>query len=195
MPRAACESYPSGFLFRPDFLSAAEADEYGRALAAMPFANFSMRGHTLRRQIRAFGMGFGTNFQSLHPAEPMPPFLLRLRDRAARVLRTTGDKFEQALVQRYPAGAAIGFHIDDSAFGSPIIGVSFGGSARLRFRHPEGDQLPVVVRLDPGCLYAFRGAARTEWLHGVDRIRDLRYSVTFRKIRTPRAQRTSRSSR
>lgn len=186
MPRATSEHLPPGFLFKPDFLSAAEADEYLRTFAAMPFAIFSMRGHTLRRQVRAFGMGFGMNFRSLHPAEPMPPFLLRLRDRAARVLRTSGSHFEQALVQRYPAGAAIGFHLDDSAFGSPIIGVSFGGSARLRFQHREGEQLPVAIHLHAGCLYALRGAARTQWLHGVDGIRDLRYSVTFRKIRSPR---------
>jgi alkylated DNA repair protein (DNA oxidative demethylase) len=193
MPDTPSESLPPGFFFKNDFLTDAEVNVYEHAFAAMSFATFSMRGHRLRRQVRAFGMGFGMNFRSLHPAEPMPPFLLRLRDRATRVLRIKSNPFEQALVQRYPVGSAIGFHIDDPVFGSPIIGVSFGGSARLRLRRPHGDQLPVAVHLAPGCLYAFRGTVRTEWLHSVDSIRNLRYSVTFRSLRA--RQRASISSR
>src|SRR4029079_4723995 len=88
------QTFPPGFLFKGDFLSVAEAREYERTFAAMSFSVFSMRGHALRRQVRAFGMGFGMNFRSLRPAEPKPPFLLRLRDRAAPAPPTKAEKIE-----------------------------------------------------------------------------------------------------
>src|SRR4029079_8107817 len=84
------QTFPPGFLFKGDFLSVAEAREYERTFAAMSFSVFSMRGHALRRQVRAFGMGFGMNFRSLRPAEPKPPFLLRVGARAATRTHSTG---------------------------------------------------------------------------------------------------------
>lgn len=182
--RVAPTPLPRGFLLVESFLSSSEACGYVREFDTLPFSSFSMRGHALRRQILAFGVGFGTNFRSLEPADPMPPILLKLRNRAMRCARANQADFEQALVQRYPTGASIGFHVDDAAFGAPIVGVSFGCSARLRFRHSEKEGPEVSVVLPPGSLYVLAGAARSAWLHALDRVREQRYSVTFRTVLT-----------
>ena len=70
-----------------DFLSAEEEERYLCFLAALPFATVSMRGRQVRRQILAFGLGFGTNFQSVVAAAPIPPELHELRQRAVRSAR------------------------------------------------------------------------------------------------------------
>ncbi|HVR41244.1 MAG TPA: alpha-ketoglutarate-dependent dioxygenase AlkB, partial [Thermoanaerobaculia bacterium] len=95
----------------------------------------SMRGRQVRRQLLAYGVGFGTNFQSTVAAAPIPTELHDLRRRAAEWAEVAHGELTHALIQRYPPGATIGWHRDADVFGSPIIGLSFGGPARMRFRN------------------------------------------------------------
>jgi alkylated DNA repair protein (DNA oxidative demethylase) len=172
---------PSGFSLHADLLT--EEDER-RALAffeGLPFASVMMRGRELRRQIASFGIAFGTNFQSLKQAPTMPPVLRRLRTRAARVAGVYPPMFRQALVQRYPPAAAIGWHRDSDAFGETILGISFGSVAHLRFRHERLGKLAEVV-LPQRSIYVLTGASRDEWQHSIAPLAALRYSITFRSL-------------
>jgi DNA oxidative demethylase len=86
-------------------------------------------------------------------------------------------------VQRYPAGATIGWHRDAPAFGT-VVGISLGGSSRLRFQRGKGDARRVwEVLLAPRSGYVLSGPARTSWQHSIPPTKELRYSITFRTLR------------
>ena len=87
------------------------------------------------------------------------------------------------LVQRYPPGSTIGWHRDAPAFGT-VVGVSLGGSSRLRFQRGKGDARRVwEVELEPRSGYVLGGAARSSWEHSIPPTKELRYSITFRTLR------------
>ena len=171
---------PRGFLLGVEFLSLAEEARYLDLMAALPFETVSMRGRQVRRQILAFGVGFGTNFQSTVSAAPIPRELHALRRRAAEWAGTAPKELPQALLQRYPRGATIGWHRDADCFGAPIIGISFGGSARMRFRNERGAS--TVMTIPARSIYVLSGDCRWRWEHAIAAVRELRYSITFRTI-------------
>jgi alkylated DNA repair protein (DNA oxidative demethylase) len=184
MPSATMPSarkMPSGFSLHAGVLTEEDERQAIAFFEGLPFVTVTMRGRQLRRQIASFGIAFGTNFQSLKLAPAMPPILRRFRARAARKAGVNPPRFRQALVQRYPAAATIGWHRDSEAFGETILGISFGAAAHLRFRHERLRKLAVVV-LPPRSVYVLTGPSRYEWQHSIAPLAALRYSITYRTL-------------
>jgi DNA oxidative demethylase len=70
------------------------------------------------------------------------------------------------------------------AFGT-VVGISLGGASRLRFQRGKGDARRVwEVLLEPRSGYVLAGKARTSWQHLIPPTKELRYSITFRTLRT-----------
>jgi alkylated DNA repair dioxygenase AlkB len=89
----------------------------------------------------------------------------------------------QALVQRYPEGAPIGWHRDSPSY-ELVAGISLLGPARLRMRRGSGDErLQWEQPLEPRSGYVLSGEARWKWEHHVPPAKSLRYSITFRSLR------------
>jgi alkylated DNA repair dioxygenase AlkB len=114
------------------------------------------------------------------------PIVLHGRE-ARRTARHFGlvepEELAEILVQRYPPGATIGWHRDAPAF-DIVVGISLGGSARLRFQRGKGEQRRVFeVALEPRSGYVLSGAARSSWQHSIPATKELRYSITFRTLR------------
>jgi alkylated DNA repair dioxygenase AlkB len=172
---------PEGFILVHDAISPDHVAAYISSIGMLPFSVVRMRGRTLRRRVASFGVGFGTNFQRLAAAPELPPTLRSLRACAAQVFGLQAQEFNQALVQIYPPGATIGWHRDAAAFGPSIIGVSFGGPAILRFRHPARPAT-VAIGIPAASIYLVRGTSRTEWEHSIAPVREERLSVTFRSF-------------
>jgi alkylated DNA repair protein (DNA oxidative demethylase) len=173
-------SGPPGFVLNQDVFSVSDEGSYLRFLRNLPFEVLAMRGQYLRRNVVSFGAKFSANFQSIVAAPELP---VELQDLLADGARATGiekDGFAQAIVQRYPVGATIGWHRDAGVFGPRIIGVSFGGVASLRFKSDSGIRLKVEI--PPRSVYVIAGESRTLWSHAVAGISEERYSVTFRTI-------------
>jgi alkylated DNA repair dioxygenase AlkB len=106
-----------------------------------------------------------------------------VRHRAAELADEAPAALVEALVQRYPAGATIGWHRDAPAFGT-VIGVSLAGAARLRFQRGTGERRRVwEVPLEPRSGYVLAGQARRSWQHSIPATKELRYSITFRTLR------------
>ena len=79
-----------------------------------------------------------------------------------------------------------------------VGGVSLLGHARLRFRpypHAKGDRTALNLDLEPRSAYVIRGAARWHWEHSIPGVQSLRYSITFRTLRTADITRDSSPSR
>lgn len=175
------EFLPPGFCLMTEQFSIAEEKAYCSFFARLAFPPVVMRGRKLRRDIRAFGAGFNANFQSVEPAPPLPVPLRRLRSRVSQIFGENDCSFGQALVQRYPRSATIGWHRDSDQFGPTILGVSFLGAARMRFREHSTERTR-FVNLPPRSVYILAGDSRVNWDHAVGAVTNMRYSVTFRSF-------------
>ena len=143
-----------------------------------------MHGVAARRTGRHFGVNYDYD-QRAHvvEAEPIPEWLEPLRERCAGLAGLDPAALVEALVQRYPAGASIGWHRDAPSFGV-VIGVSLVATARLRFRRGSTGHWTIwELSLPPGSAYVLAGEARTRWQHSIPAVKGLRYSITFRTLR------------
>jgi DNA oxidative demethylase len=174
---------PEGLIYAPDFLSPEEEQELLVHLAAQPFRPFEFQGFTGKRETVSFGWAYRFDGSGLAPAEPMPGWLLPLRDKAAAFAGLEADAIEQALLIRYGEGAGLGWHRDRPVFGD-VIGISLLAPAPLRFRLKEGAKWRrFTCQAEPRSIYVLRGAARDRWEHSIPPVERPRFSITFRTLR------------
>ena len=141
------------------------------------------KGPERERRVISFGWRYDFNDHALHEAEEMPPFLLPLRDAAARFAGLPAETLQHVLVTEYSAGAGIGWHRDKGVFGD-VIGISLLSPCVLRMRRQSGERWERrSLRVEPRSVYLFRGEARTDWEHSIPEVDALRYSIIFRNLR------------
>jgi alkylated DNA repair dioxygenase AlkB len=175
---------PPGLRYEPRLIPRDEAAALVSVISELPFEAFQFHGFTGKRRVVSFGWRYDFSVKRLEAIEPIPQFLLPLRSHAARFGGLSDDALEQVLITEYQAGAAIGWHKDKAVF-DEVIGISFGTSCTMRFRRPEGrswERRNVV--LEPGSAYIITGEARSDWEHSIPPVEALRYSVTFRSLRS-----------
>jgi alkylated DNA repair dioxygenase AlkB len=176
---------PAGLRDLGEVLTAAEESALLTRLASLATEPVVMRGVASRRQVRHFGVSYDFDTWGTTPAEPVPDYLLALRDRVAGLAGAPPETFVEALVTRYPPGATIGWHRDAAAFGPLVIGVSLGSDAVMRFqRRAAGGERHVHEQpLGRRTAYLLAGAARSAWQHSVPAVKAERWSVTYRQLR------------
>ncbi len=169
-------------MLEPELIDEAEERRLLEGFDGLDFRPVVIRGRTSLRTAAHFGLRYGYETRRLTPGEPMPPLLLPLRERAAVLAGVESEALVQALVQRYPEGATIGWHRDSPPF-DRIVGISLLGTARLRFRRGRVREWETwSVDAVPRSAYMLAGAARSEWQHSIPPAKELRYSVTFRDL-------------
>jgi len=186
----------AGLDYRDGFITAAEESGLLEQLAALDLAPFRFHGWTGNRKTQSFGWRYDFDDASFMPADPLPGWLLPLRDKAATLAGAEPDDFVHVLLARYDPGAGIGWHRDRSVF-DKVVGVSLNTSAKLRFRRrrPGGfDRLSLDVA--PRSAYLLSSEARHDWEHSIAAGDQLRFSITFRTLsdlgrRKAEAQRVS----
>ena len=180
---------PEGFSYREEFLTTAEEQALAAAIAEVAFSDFEMRGVVARRRVAFFGLSY---LDANAPPTPMPGFLLGARERLAEWAGLPADDFVMALINEYPPGAPIGWHRDAPPYGI-VAGVSLLSSCRMRLRPYVAPQSKGSGRrtatheliLTPRSAYVMRGPARSAFEHSIPPVDALRYSITFRTVRTP----------
>ena len=183
---------PAGFFYQPEFVTVAEERQLVTEIERLDFKRVEMRGGVARRRVAHFGWSYGYYSRRTKPGEPLPAFLLPLRERAAGWARIVADEFAEALVTEYPPDATIGWHRDAPMFGDVIAGISLRGMSQMRFRPyvspKEQRGLPPrrathEVELEPRSAYLISGEARRDFEHSIPAVASLRYSITFRTLR------------
>jgi alkylated DNA repair dioxygenase AlkB len=176
---------PAGLVYREALVQAQEEEALLRFVDALEFDEIRIRGQAARRTARHYGLGYDYERRSPEPGEPIPGWLAPLRERCGALAGVEPSELVEALVQRYPPGAGIGWHRDAPAFGV-VVGVSLASACRLRFRRgrPRERETAELV-LAPRSGYVLAGDARWKWEHGIPPTTELRYSVTFRTLRRP----------
>ncbi len=176
---------PAGFRYRASLVSPHQERDLLDGLAGLAFAAFEFRGHAGNRRVISFGWAYDFNTGELRRAEAIPPFLLSLRDAAAGFAGLAPSGLQHALVTEYPPGAEMGWHRDKAVFGD-VVGVSLASPCVFRLRRKTGaDWERASLVLEPRSAYLLRGPSRTEWEHSIAAAGGLRYSVTFRSLRSP----------
>ena len=174
---------PEGFIYRPDFLSEPEERGLLEHVRKIQFSEVRMRDRVARRQVAHFGWLYRYDSWRLEPGPAIPEFLRELRERSATLLQVAGDDLVEALVTEYPPGAAIGWHRDAPVFGM-VIAVSLLSPCRLRLRPGPSGRARVALAVEPRSVYALRGEARSNWQHSISPTKAMRYSITFRTLRS-----------
>jgi alkylated DNA repair dioxygenase AlkB len=180
---------PSGLSYRDDLVSADEEAALLERFVELEVTPLVMHGVPSRRLTRAFGVGYDFGTRGTTEVEPIPDYLLGLRDAAAEFAGVDPEGFVEALVSRYPPGASIGWHKDVLAFGGVVVGVSLVSSCVMRFQRTAagGERRVFEQFLPPRSAYALTGAARWVWQHSIPPVAEERWSVTFRQLATPKA--------
>lgn len=167
---------PEGFVLVPDFIGVPEERSLLEAIARLPLEAARYREYTARRRIALF-------------EKTLPEFLQPLRSKIAAWLGITPEELRHALVNEYRPGTPLGWHRDSPDY-ERVAGVSLGGWARMRLRPypesgPRGRSEPVIsLELAPRSAYRMEGVARWGWQHSIVATRELRYSLTFRTLRS-----------
>jgi alkylated DNA repair protein (DNA oxidative demethylase) len=178
------EERPAGLVYRPELIGEAEERALLAELERLRFDEIRMHGVAAKRTARHFGLDYDYEGRGVvDEAEPIPDWLVPVRERAAELAGVDPEALVEVLVQRYPEGAQIGWHRDAPAFGI-VVGVSLGSAARMRFRRDKGGvRRTFELELEPRSGYVLAGEARTAWQHHVPPAKQLRYSITFRTLR------------
>ena len=178
---------PEGFVYRPELVAPEQEIELIEHFRELDFREFEFQGYLGKRRVVSFGLHYDFAERRVREAVELPGFLLPLRDRAAGFAGLPAAALAHALVTEYTPGAAIGWHRDRPVFGD-IVGISFGSSCRFRFRrrYGQGWERASVV-LEPRSAYLLRGPARQQWEHSIPPAETLRYSFTFRGVKSPLA--------
>ena len=174
-----------GFRYQPELIDLAFEDALVAQLRELPFREFEFHGHKGKRRVVSFGWKYEfSGGGQLHKAEEIPEFLLPLRSVAASFAHVAPDAFQHVLVTEYGPGAGIGWHRDKAVFGE-VVGVSLLAPCTLRFRRKVNTKWERVnVFAEPRSVYHLTGPARSEWEHSILRVDALRYSITFRTMKT-----------
>jgi DNA oxidative demethylase len=174
------DAMPPGLRVRDEFITAREETALIETFATLPFQPFAFQGWFGRRETVSFGWRYDFNDARLHPAPPMPDFLLPLRERAAEFAGLSAEALEQALIIRYDPGAGIGWHRDRPVY-HRVVGLSLESACVLRFRRREGARFRrFSLDAQPRSAYLLSGEVRHEWEHSIAPVEQRRFSVTFR---------------
>jgi alkylated DNA repair dioxygenase AlkB len=177
-------SFADGYFYQRDFLSIAEEAGLLREIEHLPLAPAEYRQYLARRRIVSYGGRYDFSARRLEAAQPLPPFLLPLRERVAQWCGRSVQEFTHAMIAEYSPGTPLGWHRDVPDF-ELIVGISLLSPCRIRFRPypPPPRAKSIAIELAPRSIYRLEGDARWKWQHSVPPVRSLRYSITFRTQR------------
>jgi hypothetical protein len=182
---------PEGFHYRNDFISAEEEASLGAEIGRLQFSTFEMRGVVARRRVAFFGRSYDAGAAS---TPPLPAFLMPLREKVAAWAGVDAATFAMSLINEYPPGAPIGWHRDAPQYGI-VAGVSLLSACRMKFRpyvrpaahaaSPGSRRIAThEVALERRSGYLMTGESRHAFEHHIPAVATLRYSITFRTIRS-----------
>jgi alkylated DNA repair dioxygenase AlkB len=176
--------FPSGFRYKPNVVPDELQQSLQSKLVELPFKAFDFHGFEGKRRTVSYGWKYDFDTETVRKSENIPPFLTPVRALAASVAGIDPNLLEQALVSEYGPGAPIGWHKDKFVFGR-VVGISLLSPCTFRLRRRQGEKWQrYSITLEPGSAYVMAEEARTFWEHSIPPVEQLRYSITFRELRS-----------
>jgi alkylated DNA repair dioxygenase AlkB len=172
----------AGLRYREDVISQADEDALIHRLIAADLPPFRFQGWLGNRKTKSFGWRYDFDDASFSRTEPIPEWLLPLRDTVAAFAGLAPDDFVHVLLARYDPGAGIGWHRDRDVF-DQVVGISLATPAVLRFRRrTSGGFDRASLNVEPRSAYLLAGEVRWDWEHRITPGDRLRFSITFRTL-------------
>jgi alkylated DNA repair dioxygenase AlkB len=179
-------AWPPGLVYQPELITLAEERALLERIAELEFVSARYREWTARRRVARFGGQFDFSRNVLVEADPAPAFLCTLREKIGAWCGVAPEDFRHVLVSEYAPGTPLGWHRDAPSF-ETVAGLSLAGECRMRWRPwssaPNG-RAALTLDLAPRSAYVMRGPSRWDWQHAISPTKMLRYSITFRTLRS-----------
>ncbi len=183
-----------GLSYAEALISDAEEQALLDRLTGLDLAPFKFHGWLGNRKTHSFGWRYDFEDASFTRANPLPDWLLPVREQAAAFAGLAPDEFVHVLLARYDPGAGIGWHRDRDVF-EQVVGISLGTPAVLRFRkRRETGFSRASLEVAPRSAYLLSGEARHDWEHSIAPGKSLRFSITFRTLSEKGRSKAQRSS-
>lgn len=183
-PPQAPPAMPEGFAYQPELIGADEEADLVRRFADLDFKPYEHLGYLGNRRIASFGWRQDDGGRMVETGDPIPDLLQLLLGKVAAFTGLARDSFRHALVTEYAPGAGIGWHRDRPP-AVAIAGVSLLSPCAFRLRRRAGERWDrATLQAAPRSAYLMSGPARSDWQHSIPPVEALRYSVTFRTVRT-----------
>ena len=171
-----------GLAYHDELIDGSAEARLSAAIEALDLSPFKFQGWTGKRLTKTFGWRYDFDDRSFAAVDPIPDWLLPLRDKAGKFGCVEPSDFVHALVTRYDPGAGIGWHRDRPQFGK-VVGITLGGRATLRFRQRSGTGFRrASLELSRRSAYLLSGEVREQWEHGIAGHEERRFSITFRTL-------------
>ena len=171
-----------GFTSSLGVVTPIEERELTARIDATDLEPFKFQGWLGKRLTTSFGSRYDFERRRIETADPIPGWLLPIRERAARFAGLEPDELAQALLIRYDPGAGIGWHRDRPIY-EHVVGISLGEPAVLRLRRRRGGGFERrSAPLEPRAIYHLSGEVRHDWEHSIVEMDRARWSITFRSL-------------
>lgn len=171
-----------GLALRQSVLTEAEEAALIANIDGSNLTPFRFQQWTGKRLTYSYGWNYDFEHVRFAPAEPMPDWLIDVRNRAAVFAGLAADELVQALLIRYDPGAGIGWHRDRPVF-EHVVGISLGNEAVLRLRRRIATGFErATVSLPPRSIYHLSDEVRHAWEHSIAPMEVPRWSITFRSL-------------
>src|SRR3954454_18467884 len=172
----------AGLRYQEGVISTSDERALLDRLGSLELAPFRFHGWLGNRKTRSFGWRYDFDDASFRPTEPLPDWLLPLREKAATLAGLAPDAFVHVLLARYDPRAGIGWHRDRDVFEN-VVGVSLSTPAVLRFRQRTRSGFRrASLEVAPRSAYFLSGESRWHWEHSIAPADRLRFSITFRSL-------------
>jgi alkylated DNA repair dioxygenase AlkB len=124
---------PEGFDYQAEIVPLDEERKLAEHIRELPLKEFEFHGYVGKRRTLSYGWHYDFNMGKLQPADEIPAFLHRLRERAAAFANLAAADLPHALVTEYSPGTTIGWHRDKGVF-EDVVGISLLSPCNFRFR-------------------------------------------------------------
>jgi DNA oxidative demethylase len=172
----------AGLRYEGEVISKAEERALLEKLGGLDLTPFRFHGWLGNRKTQSFGWRYDFDDASFRPTDPLPDWLLPLREQAAAFAGFAPEEFVHVLLARYDPGAGIGWHRDRDVFEN-VVGLSLKTPAILRFRQRAASGFRrASLEVLPRSAYFLSGESRWQWEHSIAPGEQLRSSITFRSL-------------
>jgi alkylated DNA repair dioxygenase AlkB len=179
--------FPPGFTYLPDFITEEEEHHLLEIIRGIALHRMKFQGFEANRLVASFGYDYHFDKRSLTKGQEIPVAFLPIVEQAAHQAGLLPADIAELLVTEYPPDAVINWHRDAPPF-ETIIGLSLLSDCTFRLRPQDKAKqnrsalltFPVKRR----SLYIMRGEAREEWQHSIAPVKQRRYSLTFRNLKS-----------
>jgi alkylated DNA repair dioxygenase AlkB len=180
-------NFPNGFTYTSDFITEEEERFLLEKIKEIELHAFIFQGYEAKRRVASFGYDYNFNSRSLKEGNPIPEYFNSLIQKVSAYTSIPSKEFTELLVTEYPIGAVINWHRDAPPF-DVIVGISLQASCNFKLRpydkNKQGRSSIISFPVEKRSVYIIKDESRSEWEHSIAPVKQVRYSITLRTLRS-----------